>query len=376
MGEEIRQLSISPNGRLLAIVTSHTVQLAILPDSSHLGQIPNQAIRLKTYTIGPTTHVLSQSQISKVLWHPCGVAGNCLVTVTVDAVVRLWEFNQDNRWSSDSPSLAVDLKKLVTGSSYEENFTPEKFGRNRGFSSDTVGLEVASACFGGTGSSNEAAWSGLTLWLAMKGGDVYALCPLIPAKWQPSATLIPLISTATVAKMSANQDQSSVDIDEKQRQGQLQWIQNIDSQEPQMLLGDTEFSPDIEVFNRPAYPSAIPRLQGPFQTIPEDADDDMELSDIYVVASKCDANELMGDDDSDSDSIEIDGHGLTATMVCLLTRSGRVYVSLDLEGIEGQWLPQKKVCSPNSAFCVQKNRANVTASLSQAIYHLHQKILT
>ncbi len=342
LGEPIRQLSVSPNGDLLAVATAHTVHIALLPDSSHLGQLPNGAIKLKAFAIGPTTHVLSQSQVASIIWHPCVMAGNCLVTVTADAVVRLWEFNQDNRWSTDSPTLAIDLKKLVTGTSEEQDFAPGRT-RNRAFSLDSVGLEVASACFGGSGSGDESAWSATTLWFAMKGGDVYALCPLLPSKWQPPSTLMPSISTAVVAKTALIQEESNSNLEETLLyRDQYEWIRGIDSQDPTIVEGKDELSPDVEVYTRPTIPGAIPRLQGPFQMFSEDTDEDLELSDIHVIAGKIDAEALTSGDDSDSEIDWMDESGVSAAVVCLLTRSGRVYVCLDPEGVEGQWLPRKK----------------------------------
>ncbi len=256
--------------------------------------------------------------------------------------MRLWEFNRHNRWSTDSPTLAIDLKKLVTGSSEEQDFAPGRT-RNRAFSLDSVGLEVASACFGGSGSSDESAWSATTLWFAMKGGDVYALCPLLPSKWQPPSTLMPSISTAVVGKMALAQDENQSNLeDSRQYSDQYEWIRGMDSQDPTIVDGNHEFSPDIEVYSRPTTPGAIPRLQGPFQIFPEDTDEDLELSDIHVIAGKIDAEALTSGDDSDSEVDWVDEHGVSAAVVCLLTRGGRVYVCLDLEGVEGQWLPRKK----------------------------------
>ena len=297
---------------------------------------------MKAFAIGPTTHVLSQSQVASILWHPCGVAGNCLVTITVDAVVRLWEFNRDNRWSTDSPTLGIDLKKLVMGSSEEQDFAPGRT-RNRAFSLDSVGLEVASACFGGSGSSDESAWSATTLWFAMKGGDVYALCPLLPSKWQPPSTLMPSISTAAVGNIALTRGESQSSLEETRHyHDQYEWIRMIDSQDPLIVEGKDEHSPDIEVYSRPTSPGAVPRLQGPFQMFSEDTDEDLELSDIHVIPGKIDARALTSGDDSDSEPDWMDEQGVSAAMVCLLTRGGRVYVCLDLEGVEGQWLPRKK----------------------------------
>lgn len=286
--------------------------------------------------------MVSRSQVTNVLWHPFGVAGNCLATVTADASVRLWEFKRDNKWSSDSPSLAIDLKKLVMGSSEEENFAPDRIGKSRRFSVDNVGLEVASACFGGTGASNESGWAAMTMWIAMKGGDVYALCPLLPSRWQPSATLIPSLSTAAVAKAASKQKREFPKFDEERHSNdQLEWIRDVDDQEPALLDAENEFSP--ETFRRPSHPGPVPRLQGPFQILSEDVDEELELSDIHVIAPKLDEEEFLGGDGSDSEADSIDENGTSASVIALMTRSGRVYVSLDLEGVEGQWLPRKKV---------------------------------
>lgn len=336
--EEIQQLEISPNGSLLAILTSHTVHVAILPDSSHLDHTNCNPLKLKAYTVGPTTHVLSQSRVIRALWHPCGVSGNCLVTITADAGVRVWELNLSNRGSFDTPSLAIDLEKLVLGTSDEEDFVPSGIGRNRGFSSDMVGMEVASACFGGTGSEEESPWSAMTLWIAMKDGDIYALCPLLPAKWHPSATLIPSLSAAAISKDSTSEDETG-----RCNRDQYKWISDLDSQEPTMIPGITELAPRNEVYNRPSRPNSIPRLQGPFQIYPDDTEDNLELSDIHVIAAKIDTEELMSGEDFGSEpDISYEG-GLSRSVVCLMTKNGLLHICLDLDGVEGEWLPHGKV---------------------------------
>ena len=344
VSEQIRQLKISPNGYLLAIATSHTVHVAVLPEPSHLRR-GSGPIRLKFHMLGPTTHVLSQSPVASVLWHPYGVAGNCLVTVTAEAVVRVWELDRSNRLSFDIPSLAVDLIKLSVAVSREDDTTPHRIGRNRGFSTDDIGMDVASACFGGTGSSGESAWSAMTLWVAMKEGDVYALCPLLPSKWQPSSTVIPSLSTAIVSKTLLLAGEKSSELaDTRHLEEQYNWISDIDGQTPILLPGMTEFSKETEVYARPAHTGPTPALQGPFQLLPGNLEEELELSDIHVIAAKINVEELMVGEDLDSEPGLLDEGGLSASIICLMTTSGRVYLSLDLEGVEGQWLPRTRVC--------------------------------
>jgi nucleoporin NUP82 len=283
------------------------------------------------------------------------------VTITADAVVRVWELNCDNRWTFDSPSLGIDLKKLALGTSQEDDFTPYRIGRNRGFSSEMVGMEVASACFGGTGSSEESAWSAITLWVAMRDGDLYALCPLIPAKWQPSPTLIPSLSTIAVAKNAMSEDKDSLNDQMKSElyREQYQWISNIDNQGPNMVPGANEISPWVETYSRPSYPGPIPKLQGPFQIFSDDYEEDVEFSDIHVIAAKLDTEEILSGEDFNSDSELSDAGGLSATVICVMTRNGRVHVCLDTEGVEGQWLPPRKARSSSSIpIFFKKNKTN------------------
>ena len=285
------------------------------------------------------------------------MSGNCLVTITADAVVRIWELNHENRWTFDTPSLGIDLKKLALGTSQEDDFTPNRIGRNRAFSSETVGMEVAAACFGGTGAGEESAWSSMTLWVAMRDGDIYALCPLIPSKWQPSPTLIPSLSTITVSKNAMYDGKEAPDdqaIAQSYRE-QYQWISDIDSQSPNMVPGANEISPWIETYSRPSYPGPNPVLQGPFQIFPEDFEEEVELSDIHVIAANLDTDDILSGEDADSEVSELsEAEGLSASIICIMTRAGRLHICLDSDGVEGQWLPSRKASSSTRVSAVHR----------------------
>ncbi|EAU29883.1 conserved hypothetical protein [Aspergillus terreus NIH2624] len=343
--EKIRQIIPSPNGAFLAIIADHTVYIAVLPDISHLSGTERAPIRVKTYQLGPTTHVIPESPVVSALWHPLGVhsnLGGCIVTVTADAAVRVWELDRNNHWSFDRPTLAIDLRKLVDGTSCDQDFTPSGFGRNKGFSADYVDMEVASACFGGSGSPREDAWAPMTLWIAMRPGDLYALCPLLPSKWQAPATTIPSLSSAVVPKLAAYQE-DPLDYEEEltaSRQ-QYDWLTEIDTQEPLQVISDPETGSSTEVFTRPANPSAIPRLQGPFRVDTGDEIDDLDLCDLLVIPSKVDTDALMMGEDEEL-ALEENDDKLSATIICLTTGTGRVHICLELDGVEGQWLPRAK----------------------------------
>ncbi|KAI9706438.1 MAG: hypothetical protein M1836_003444 [Candelina mexicana] len=350
----IQQLVPSPNGDFIAILTSHTVHVAILPDSSHLGQPDTGPIRLKTHTLGPTTHVFTQSPVVSALWHPLGVSGSCLVTITAEAVVRVWELSRDNRWSFDSPSLIMDLRKLADAISSEQDFGASGISSNRGFSPDSVEMEVAAACFGGTGLAEEHGWASMTLWVAMREGDVYALCPLLPSKWQPAPTMIPSLSTYVVAKAKALENDCSASEEDRQAcDQQYKWFSEVDGQDPQLMPGASEFAPHVEIYHRPTILGSVPKLQGPFQLDPEpdepDIDPEIPLTDILVIGAKVDADELLLDEDDESVFGGVEQVGLSVGVVCLVSSNGRVQICLDVDGVEGRWLPKGESRSNLSA---------------------------
>ncbi|TWU73547.1 hypothetical protein ED733_003874 [Metarhizium rileyi] len=346
VADDIQQLSISPNANYLAILTSHTVHICAIPDSSHLTSEDMSPLRPKIYTLGPTTHVTSRSPIMSALWHPLGVNGSCVVTVTADAIIRVWELSPQDRWSFDSPTTSVDLKKLADGTTLDQDFSASMSATNKAFSPDSFEMDVAAASFATKGSGG---WNPMTLWVAMREGDVYALCPLLPQKWAPPPTLIPSLSVSIVTTVASIEDDPGVEENEKLlAQQQLQWMGELDAQEPQ-ILDTLPGEPIVEVFTRPSRPGVVPRLQGPFflESDPETGDDlDTTVTDILVIGKKTETGELMLGEDEDLDIDDGDQEGLSLPIVCLLSASGQTRVYLDLEGIQAQWLPPKNKTKP------------------------------
>ncbi|KAK5123702.1 hypothetical protein LTR85_002338 [Meristemomyces frigidus] len=332
----IQQLSVSPSGDFIAILTSHTCHVAILPSPTHLHSGDSAPLRLKTFQVGPTAHVLEQAPLISALWHPLSPSGNCLVTVSKDACVRLWELDRDNRSTFDEPSLAVDLKKLGSATTTQADFSASKYGAGKAFSPDTAEMQVAAACFGGHGREDEHGWAGMTLWIAMSEGDVYALCPFLPSKWRAPATLKPSLTTSAVAKMRAiGQDRQATSAERRVVDQQRKWLADLDEQDPMILPADGDFDM-VEVYSRPDRPGAIPKLQGPFYVGSEM--DIGEITDIHVIAAKINDEALFDDDDDEASAEE----GLSVGIVCIATNTSKVHICLDLDGIEAEWLPTKR----------------------------------
>ncbi|KAM3554120.1 hypothetical protein MY1884_006301 [Beauveria asiatica] len=352
VADDIRQLIISPNTNLLAILTTHTIHICTIPDSSHLTSDDTAPLKPKIFTLGPTTHVTSRSPIMSAIWHPLGVNGSCIVTVTADAIVRVWELSTSDRWSFDTPTTSIDLKKLADGTALDQDFSASTSTTNKGFSPDSFEMEVAAASFASKGTGG---WNPMTLWVAMREGDVYALCPLLPQRWAPPPTLIPSLSVSIVATVGSIEDDALVDENEKLvAQQQLQWMGDLDSQEPQIIDSAVLGEPPIEVYTRPSRPGVIPRLQGPFDLVsdPETGDDlDTSVTDILVIGKKTEAEDLIGEDDEyELDLDDSDQEGLSLAVICLLSTSGQVRVYLDMDNVQAQWLPPRNKSKSSKLF--------------------------
>lgn len=264
-----------------------------------------------------------------------------MVTVTESAIVRVWELSTADRSSFDKPTLVIDLQKLADGTSLDQDFSASKFGASTSFSPDSIEMEVASACFGGR---NTGGWSPMTLWIAMREGDVYALCPLLPEKWAPPAALIESLSVSTTTRTAIMEGDAEYSDDEKRlAHQQFEWMADLDNQEPTYSEG---LDGDTLIYSRPAKPGRIPKLQGPFyfDLAPEESADGLDelLTDIYVIGSKFDYSALEAGEEFDLVREDQDEGGLSINVVCVLATSGRVFVSLDIEGVEAQWLPTRK----------------------------------
>ena len=348
MWEEIRQLVISPFGDLIAILTSHTVHVAVLPDPSHLRGPESEPVRVRAFTVGSTTHVLARPALASAVWHPLGVAGHCLVTTTTDAIVRIWEFDLENRWSFDSPRLTINLKRLADGlpQDQDQDLASSRMSANKVFSPDSVEMEVAMTCFGGSASPIRHPWAAMTLWIAMREGDVYALCPLLPSKWSCTPALISSLSACIASDVALARVDTSLSASQHRiLDERLSWITQVERQRYTPDSPHSNHASDPVFYRRPDELGPIPDLQGPFQLdlLPDEDDDENKsslLTDIHIIPPTFHllARGRFGVK-SDSEDVE----GLSWGIVCLLRDSGRLHVLLDVEGVQGQWASQEEV---------------------------------
>jgi nucleoporin NUP82 len=328
----INQLSISPFGDYMAVVTSHTVHVVVLHNHNHY-ELDVAPAPLRTFHLGPSQHVVERAPLVSVLWHPLSPFGRCLVTITADAVVRLWELDRENRMSFQHSELSIDLGRLANAGSAEDDLSASEFGRGASYMPDRAYLQPTAAAFGGTGRAGENPWSAMTLWVATGEGDLYALCPLIPTKFRASPGLIRnLWASITARRNELDQESETFEGEFYQLKQQEEWLRKVEEIEP-----STHDNPDgrlVDVLTRPKRPEPVPFLQGPFELpIWEPRITDILVRNVCLGDEplEFETGEVLEDDD-DEDIVPLD-----TSVILLLSEVGSVHVLLGLQGIEGRW---------------------------------------
>jgi nucleoporin NUP82 len=295
-------------------------------------------LKLKTFRLGPSIENIGDGPaIVCALWHPLGVHGRCLVTISDDSVLRLWELNREDRSSFDESALSIDLIRLLNAKDEDANLRASRYQSGKAFTPDYAYIEPVSACFGGLGRNGENPWSSMTLWIAMTDGDLYALCPILPTKFQGFPGLVSCLSNLLNAKsMEILESSTSSSDDEYHLRQETIWVQDLEGQEPYVSIGSFN-TPDVEIFSRPSAPQPKPTLQGPFDF----GLDSVQIADILIrnvsVAEEplqLETGELLLDESDDLDPMAV-------SVLCLLTREGTLHVLLNTDGVEPRWLPSK-----------------------------------
>lgn len=132
--------------------------------------------------------------------------------------------------------------------------------RGRGFSADPEEMEPASCCFGG----GHQGWRPFTLYILMRGGDIYALSPLVPSRWNASREYLQNLSLDITADLESLDETATMQEKVVLRQ-QTKWINDVLNQESNLATAFGNASRKVPTcLTRPETVGGAPLLQGPF----------------------------------------------------------------------------------------------------------------
>ncbi|THH13916.1 hypothetical protein EW146_g6350 [Bondarzewia mesenterica] len=300
---EIHQLALNPSGQLLAIAGAFQVAVVVLPRPGFTRLVPTK-VDCKSIQVGQYYHAsTSAAPIVKIEWHPWGDAGSTLMVMTVDGKLREYDISVD----TEEPQQII-------------SFVPEK--KSRSFMANDVSeREVASFTLG----RGKADWGPLTMYAAMKSGDVYAICPYMPQNASIPSSYIHSLECFVAAKKEYLIQSTSPDTRSLSTTYDYQhkYVSALLKQfPPGTVFPASSRSVSVHPPNTVRYP---PLRQGPFLLQPSprnlDGSEGGDATDIIYVAF----------------SHEVEGETERLGVVLLSYQDGKVDVCLDVEKVEAQW---------------------------------------
>lgn len=176
----VQSVHVNPTGKLLVVVGTHTLALVILPRRGYMEQVgprvPVKAVRIGAFYHAPH----GTSAIAQCRWHPLGTEGASLVVLTEDAIVREYDVAHD----VDEPkqTIAVLSPTRPAPSKWSANDDDEHCAVSCAFGRD-ISESRAPAALGDSldaGTAGRPTWLPYTLFVLMRSGDVYVVCPFLP----------------------------------------------------------------------------------------------------------------------------------------------------------------------------------------------------
>jgi nucleoporin NUP82 len=188
---EIRQISLNPSGKLLAVAGIHQIAVVVLPRVGYSRLVPEVidckyappllfklflTIQLfRCVQIGQFYHAANTSAaIAKIDWHPWGEAGSTLLVMTVDGKLRfvqIYLYNHILSWHIREYDISADPEEPQQVLSFVPEKKPKAF-----MAEDESEREVASFTLG----KGRADWGPLTVYAITRSGDIYSICPYMP----------------------------------------------------------------------------------------------------------------------------------------------------------------------------------------------------
>lgn len=158
----ICSLLLNKSRSLLVVVGTKNVVVSFLP------RVPSQmGRRLKSHVVGGSNH--GSTTIRQVTIHPYCSSDSALVILTQDSYLRLYDLTL----SFEKPETTIDI-------------LPPDLRRSisRHFLGDAAEVESSSFSFGKGGDG----WSTFSVFVLMRNGDVYVVCPVLPANCHISSS--------------------------------------------------------------------------------------------------------------------------------------------------------------------------------------------
>ncbi|KAH7916326.1 hypothetical protein BJ138DRAFT_1075738 [Hygrophoropsis aurantiaca] len=304
---DIHQIAPNPSGKLLAVAGGYQVAVVVLPRAGY-SKLVHTAIDCKAIRVGQFYHVShSSAPIAKIAWHPWGEAGSTLMVMTVDGKLREYDISMD----TEEPQQVL-------------SFVPDKKGSSF-LAEDPSEREVASFTLG----KGKADWGPLTVYAAMRSGDIYSICPYMPKNASIPSAYVHALECFIAAKQEFLSQGTSATTSTLSTlyDYQRKYVSALIKQLPPGTVFPA-ISRSV-LMHPPLTIKSQPMRQGPFLLQPSprslDGSDGGDATDIAYLA-------FINDDEEDNE-----GETERLGIVIISYQDGKVDVCLDVEKVEARW---------------------------------------
>ncbi|KAK9237240.1 hypothetical protein V1525DRAFT_450727 [Lipomyces kononenkoae] len=248
----VRRLQVNNSGTFIAIIGDQKIIVCSLPLPG-FSKRSETKLHVRHRALGMTYRDRDVS-ILKTLWHPLAKDDSCLVVLSSDKVVRMF----DLVYSYDEPEQIFDFTQSISN-----NFS---FGL-----SECIGKEPTSMCFG----VKDHGLGEMALYVLMGDGDICILCPFIPRQCAMERQSIQILLEWALSE-DRDVDPHIPKIERFRRRQQLNWVADIAVQSNDLSKSvgmpprTNKFGEivDVGVFDRPDADKFKMRLQGPVAVEP------------------------------------------------------------------------------------------------------------
>ncbi|KAI5781217.1 hypothetical protein EDC01DRAFT_779068 [Geopyxis carbonaria] len=303
---EIRALEVSGDGLYLAVAGETEVAVIVLPGEGFIkrdGRPGREGPLVVPHyrRVGRSCHNVDVgARVVRLLWHPLGVEGAALMVLTADGYLRSYEFLMGSEPSFELPESTFDLVAMRGGK------------RQGGYTADGDEMVPASMCF----ADGPEGWRPFTLYILMRGGDIYGLSPVVPSRWNTTAQHIQQLTVDITADLEDADETISQDMRTALRQ-QIKWINDVLNQRNQMDAAYDALATPKTCLTRPSNVGPTPALQGPFLFRP--APDEFDIDDCYAAC--------------DLFHIEVD----TAGILGVIHSHGKLDLCIEPDALPAKW---------------------------------------
>ncbi|TPX33238.1 hypothetical protein SmJEL517_g03864 [Synchytrium microbalum] len=194
----IRQMEMNPKSSLLAVAGDHDLVVLVLPQPGTFASSKPP----ESHIVGELHHSADQTaRIARLLWHPHSLNGTCLMVLSTDGNLRLYDIQKD--LTNPKQTIPVFKATLTTRLQSKSNhFGLDDNDDDDDEDDEDTDEEAVSMCLGeGLG------WGRYTAYVVTKTGTMYSICPVMPTSCEVDLSHLAHLDLLLSASTPESQEQ-------------------------------------------------------------------------------------------------------------------------------------------------------------------------